>query len=99
MTTSEFYGSKYYRALNSSPFCLTEWIEYSEEEKRGDKSKELIGGYLKEYTYKEACANWWNGMKVENKKIVTEIPNFDPDKFERITGIDVRKEGLWEQKD
>ena len=94
-TPTEFKGSKFYSALCSSPFILTEWIEYTEEEKAEDKAKELIGGYLKEYTYKEACANWWNGMTVSNKKIVTEIPNFDPDKFERITGIDVRKEGLW----
>ena len=92
-TPTEFRKSKFYSALCSSPFILTEWIEYTEEEKAEDKSK--IGGYLKEYTYKEACANWWNGMTVSNKKIVTEIPNFDPDKFERITGIDVRKEGLW----
>ena len=94
-TPTEFKRSKFYSALCSSPFILTEWIEYTKEEKAEDKSKKLIGGYLKEYTYKEACANWWNGMTVENKKIVTEIPNFDPDKFERITGIDVRKEGLW----
>ena len=95
MTTSEFYGSKYYRALISSPFLLTEWIEYSEEEKRGDKAKELIGGYLKKYSFLEACANWWRKMAQRDKRTITEIPNFDPDKFKMITGIDVRAEGLW----
>ena len=95
LTPTEFRGSRFYHALCSSTFILTEWIAYTEEEKAEDKGKELIGGYLKVYTYKEACANWWKGMTVKNKKIVTEIPNFDPDKFERITGIDVRKEGFW----
>lgn len=96
MTVREFYRSKYYRALNSSPFCLTEWIEYSEEEKRGDKAKERIGGYLKKYSFHEACANWWRKMAQRDKRTITEIPNFDPDKFKMITGIDVRAEGLWE---
>lgn len=96
MTTREFYGSKYYTALNSSPFRLTEWIEYSEEEKRGDKAKELIGGYLKKYSFHEACANWWRKMAQRDKRTITEIPNFAPDKFKMITGIDVRAEGLWE---
>ena len=96
MTTREFYGSKYYTALNSSPFCLTEWIEYSEEEKRGDKAKELIGGYLKKYSFHEACANWWGEMALWAKRSITQIPNFDPNKFKMITGIDVRAEGLWE---
>ena len=95
MTTSEFYGSKYYRALNSSLFLLTEWIEYSEEEKKGDKGEELIGGYLKKYSFHEACANWWRKMAQRDKRTITEIPNFDPDKFKMITGIDVRAEGLW----
>lgn len=96
MTTREFYESKYYTALEFSPFRLTEWIEYSEEEKRGDKAKELIGGYLKKYSFHEACANWWKRITPGNKRIITEIPNFDPDKFKMITGIDVRAEGLWE---
>lgn len=96
MTTSEFYGSKYYTALNSSPFRLTEWIEYSEEEKREDKAKELTGGYLKKYSFHEACANWWRKMAQRDKRTITEIPNFAPDKFKMITGIDVRAEGLWE---
>ena len=95
LTPTEFRGSRFYHALCSSTFILTEWIAYTEEKKAEDKGKELIGGYLKVYTYKEACANWWKGMTVKNKKIVTEIPNFDPDKFERITGIDVREEGFW----
>ena len=91
-TVREFINSKYYTALTSVPFVLTEWIEYSEEEKSADKSKALIGGYLKTYDYKEACANWWSKMTEKNKKLVQEIPNFDAEKFYRITGIRVEAE-------
>ena len=88
-TVQEFMNSEYYYALTSVPFVLTEWVKYSEEEKASDKSKALIGGYLKTHSYKEACATWWSKMIEENKKLVQEIPNFDAEKFYRITGIRV----------
>ena len=81
MTTSEFYNSKYYKALISSPFILTEWIE--------DESKGLIGGYLKEYTFEEACKNWWNKMSDNDKEIIKSMPNFNAEIFKEITGIEV----------
>ena len=89
MTLSEFRKSKYNRALRSVKLELTKWIEYTEEEKKEDDKKRLIGGYLKEYSYKEACANWWNELTEENKEIIKSIPNFDSDKFKEITGIKI----------
>lgn len=71
MSVPEFRDSKYYRALLSSPFNLTEEID----------------GELVKHTYKEACAKWWAQMRDENKKIVKSIPNFDAEIFEEITGI------------
>ena len=88
-TLSEFKNSKYYDAIISSPFNLTEWIEYTDEEKIEDIDKAMVGGYLKEYTYKEACANWWNKMTDNNKKIILSIPNFKKEIFEDITGIKI----------
>ena len=87
MTLSEFRRSKYNRALRSVKLELTKWIEYTEEEKKEDDKKRLIGGYLKEYSYKEACANWWSELTEENREIIMSIPNFDADKFYEITGI------------
>lgn len=81
MTASEFYNSKYYDALISSPFILTEWIK--------DESKGLIGGYLIEYTFEEACKNWWNKMSDNDKEIIKSIPNFNAKIFKEITGIEV----------
>ena len=89
MTLKEFINSKYNKALRSVELKLTEWIWYTEEEMKEDENKRLIGGYLKEYSYKEACANWWNELTEENKEIIKSIPNFDSDKFKEITGIKI----------
>jgi hypothetical protein len=89
MTMREFLNSKYYGAIISSDFNLTEWIRYTKEEMEKDESKKLIGGYLKTYTYQEACRNWWDGMHDENKAIICSMPNFDANVFKDITGIEV----------
>ena len=78
MNLREFRGSKYYKALYSQPLELTYWDEKEQK--------------LKNRSYKKACAPWWEAMSNENKQIIMEIPNFDPDVFFDITGIDVTKE-------
>ena len=87
MTHKEFYNSKYWEALNSGSFYLTEWVYYTEKEKAEDKAKELIGGYLKKYEYKEACKRWWDSLSNNDKETIQSIPNFDKDVFKDITGI------------
>ena len=89
MTLNEFRKSKYGKSLRSVKLKLTEWIKYTEEEMKEDKNKRLIGGYLKEYSYKEACANWWIELTEENREIIKSIPNFDKEKFYEITGINI----------
>ena len=91
MTAEEFYCSEYYRAIISSKFILTNWVKYTEEEMDTDE-KRCIGWYLKKYTYKEACANWWKKMTDKNRAIVMSMPNFDPEVFFDITGIKVESE-------
>lgn len=62
---------------------------YTEEEKEDSIIRQAIGGYLKEYSYKEACQNWWNSYSDEEKEYLAEnIPNFDRKIFKEITGID-----------
>ena len=89
MTLKEFINSKYNKALCSVELKITEWIRYTEEEIKEDDDKKATKGYLKTYTYKEACANWWSKLTEENKEIIMSIPNFDADKFEEITGIKI----------
>ena len=89
MSYNKFINSVYYAAIGSSAFRLMEWVEYTDDEKKKDKKKALAGGYLKTYTYKKACANWWKGMTKHNRKIIKSMPNFDADVFEDITGIKI----------
>ena len=91
MTWDEFIDSDYYYAIYSRPFRLTEWIYYTEEEKKNSPIRQAIGGYLKKYTFKEACKNWWDNMTDENKDIIQSIPNFDKEIFKEITGIEVQE--------
>ena len=89
MSMRDFYRSKYWDAICSVDFPLTEWVEYTEEEKQADEKKALIGGYLKKNTYQYACARWWEDMSEENREIIMSIPNFDAEVFKDITGIEV----------
>ena len=92
MTYDEFYSSKYYYALNSAPFVLTEWHEFTEAEKNDSIIRQSIGGKLISYTYEEACANWWKLLSNEAKETIQNIPNFDAKIFKEITGIDAELE-------
>ena len=78
MSLEEFWDSKYHRALQSEPLELTYW---------DDKNKEL-----KCRSYKDACTIWWSKLTEKNKKIIQEIPNFDPEIFSDITGIDIKED-------
>lgn len=89
MSLSDFYRSRYWTAMCGASFSLTEWIEYTAEEKAADPEKERTGGYLKVNSYEEAWAKWWAELSEENKQIIQEIPNFDPGIFKDITGITV----------
>ena len=68
---TDFKSSKYYYAIYSIPFVLTEYD----------------GGKLISHSFKDACKKWWNGISEENKLIIMGMPNFDNDILEEITGI------------
>ena len=86
-TMREFMETKYYNAIYSAPFILTEWVSYTDDEKQNDPQKNAIGGYLKQYTFHDACKKWWKKLSPDARKTIMEIPNFDPDIFFEITGI------------
>ena len=89
LTWKEVINSNWYRALYSGDFILTEWIYYTEEEKENSVIRQCIGGYLKKYTFKEACENWWKSLDEIDRKLIQTIPNFDKSIFKEITGIEV----------
>ena len=76
--------------MNNIPTDVLEW-RYSEditdEEKAAHPEHETTGGYLRVYTPKETAQMWWDGLSENRKNIILNIPNFDADIFEEITGI------------
>jgi hypothetical protein len=92
MTYNEFIGSRFYSALCSAPFILTEWHEFTEDEMKDSPIRQAIGGELIKHTYKEACMEWWKLLSNEAKETIQNIPNFDAKIFKEITGIDAELE-------
>jgi hypothetical protein len=64
----------------------------TDEEKEENPDYKTRGGYLKEYSYKEAFRNSWDKATIEDRKKILKCPNFDNDVFFEISGIDVNKE-------
>ena len=90
MTLREFRQTQASSLLSN--LILNEWIfrdEMTDEEKEKYPNYETAGGYLKTYEYKEAWSNLWQSFNKKQKQIIKDIPNFNANKFEEITGIKV----------
>ena len=78
--------------LNGVPFDELRWV-YSEnmtdDEKKEHPEHDVTGGFLKEFDYSKNRQNWWDGLNKSDKEKIKSLPNFDKQKFERITGIKV----------
>ncbi len=76
-------------------FYLTKWIpeeNMTYKEKKIHSDFHILKGYLKTFTYKEAWANFWKDTDEDNRQKFLNLPNFDPEVFEEITGIKVDTE-------
>ena len=93
MSYEEFSEIKGVKVLNFN--YEHNWWVYSqnmtEEEKKAHPEHETMGGYLKTVDFKTACKMMWDNLDNEDRQAVKEIPNFDPDVFKEITGIDVNE--------
>ena len=71
------------------------WWIYSEnmsaEEKAAHPEHETTGGYLKTVDFKTACKMTWDELSDNEKSAVMQLPNFNADVFEKITGISVER--------
>lgn len=78
--------------LNKIPTDVLDWV-YSEsmtdQEKQEHPKHETTGGFLKMIEKSKSSQAWWDSLPEYQKNIIKEIPNFDPDIFEEITGIQV----------
>ena len=76
-------------------FTLTEWIpdsKMSQQEKNQHPEYVTTGGYLKEYTYKEAFRKSFEVARrkpdwPKQRRMLLNLPNFDAKIFEEISGI------------
>lgn len=91
MSRDEIFNCKGSEILNWN-FKNSWWIyseNMSDEEKSIHPEYKATGGYLKTVDFKTACKIMWNNLDAQDKQAVKEIPNFDADVFEEITGIRV----------
>ena len=78
------------RLLGRIDFRPADWIyEMSDEEKEQHPEAQTTGGYLKIRDNSDCCKEWWNGLSDKERDIIKAIPNFDADKFFKVTGIKV----------
>ena len=83
-------------------FYLTKWVpesEMTDEEKVANPTFFTTRGYLKEIPWEEAWATYWEKSDKEEKDRILNLPNFDPDIFKEITGIDVNHKLTQESKE
>ena len=89
MSRDDIRNTKGFQVLNWN-YADSWWI-YSDnmtaEEKTAHPEHVTTGGYLKTVDFETACKIMWENLDDEEKKSVTQIPNFDAKVFESITGI------------
>jgi hypothetical protein len=71
----------------------TTWVEesqMSEEEKAANPSFSTCGGYLRKNDMREEWRKAYESATEEEIQMVRDLPNFDADVFEAITGLNLR---------
>jgi hypothetical protein len=90
MTFNEWRDSYAYYLLNKIDFI--DWVhidDMTEEEKKEHPEAETTKGYLKQYDLKESANRWWDSLSDDSRQVIKDIPNFDAEKFYKITGVKV----------
>jgi hypothetical protein len=96
MTFDEWRGSEAYSILSRIPFEPAAWIwagDMADDEKAAHPEHKATDGYLRINSTDRAFLIWWDGLDPEEKAIIRGIPNFDPEKFRLITGIEAWQGG------
>ena len=90
MTVKEWENSKAFNLMLSiDPTIWVPWNAMSEEEKKSNPKLEASEGYTKSIPLKDAWKNTWGNWSEENKKVFTDLENFDSSIFEEITGVKI----------
>jgi len=89
-TYMDWLNSEARYLMNQIQRDVLEWIwsdDMTEEEKAAHPDHETTGGYLKELDESECGQLWWDALTAKQKGIIRNLPNFDKEIFEEITGI------------
>ena len=70
------------------------WDSMTDKEKKDNPNAYACDGYLKTFEYKEVFKTSWCKADEEDRKKLFNLPNFNPDIFEEISGI--KTHSLWE---
>ena len=95
-TYDDWYNSRAYDVMAKYPYSYSEFIDKSEmtdDEKERHPEYKIIGGYIKVFIVTaEDKQKWWDSLSKSDKQAVYDLPNFDADKFEECTEIEVEHE-------
>lgn len=86
-TIQDWLRSKAKVLLRDVPYNVFQKIRSNTEE---EKEYKITDDYLKELITSEYIL-WWDGLSDDEKDIIKSLPNFDPEIFKEVTGIDVNK--------
>ena len=92
MTMEEWKNSKARKILSEIKFLPTEWVyleDMTAEERKANPECIVTKGYLRRNNITDFYTEWWKNLTVSDKEIIKSTPNFDPEKFYKITGIKV----------
>ena len=90
-TYVDWFKSRARHILSGMPYRL-DYIyleDMTEKEIKNHPGAEVTGGYLKQMGCDEKVKGWWKRLTDKDKNCIKSLPNFDPDIFKEITGIDV----------
>ena len=88
VTTDEWNKAK--TSLPEIKIALTKWVDkkdMTDDDKEKYTVYKKIGGCLKRYEYKDAWATWWSEASKKDKQAILDLPHFNSEIFEGITGI------------
>lgn len=94
MTFNEWRRTDAYRLLEKR-FKYFKFISKYEANKMDisdctERDLDITGGYLKGYNHWLAWKMFWESLSKNEMSKFTSLPNFDPEKFKKITGIDIK---------
>ena len=92
MTLREWRETDAAVLMDRIKFDATRWVSEScmtDAEKKEHPEFSCCGGYLKLVNSGYQFSAWWESLTDSEKDVVKAIPNFDAEKWKKITGIEV----------